>query len=216
VRNVIWAGVVSLGLGSLLSAGTFTAYYGDVDGFGVGATSAIDALSSNAGPGEDPFTDMRLIGNSTAFLGPAFTPLATLTFGPLAGNITSVVLTMRMGGFAGTTSPVDGPNALVIDGTSIGTALFDGFTPVGDNASDNVETRSFTFSPGQFALFADGAIALNGTYLSENSGFGSFQVDYLQFVVTTDADAGQVPEPGTWVLAGAGLLGLGLVRRRRN
>src|SRR5262245_52430886 len=74
-------------------------FYGDADGFGIGATTFKDPTVNSASGGEAAGTDIRLIG-SGAFPAPAFLPTATLSFAPQAG-ITSILMTLSMAAFGG-------------------------------------------------------------------------------------------------------------------
>ena len=182
--------------------------YGDQDGFGVGATTFKDPGTSSASAGEAAGTDVRLIG--AGFAAPAFSPTSALTFAPQAG-ITSILLTMSMAEFGGNVNSVEGPNTIVLDGLAVSSAFLDSFGSVASLANPNVVTRSVSLPSQFFALFADGSVSLAGTRISEASGFGSFQVDFMRFDVET---AAAVPEPASLLLLGTGVAAL-MVRRRR-
>ena len=56
-------------------ASLITTYYGDDDGFGVGATSGtMDPLVSNQNPGEEPLTDAQLISTAWEGVGAGCSP----------------------------------------------------------------------------------------------------------------------------------------------
>lgn len=193
-----------------------TTYYGDNDGFGVGATAGtINPNVSNQGVGEAPLTDLRLIGNGTwgcsapgGVCGP-FNPTGTFGAFSLTGTITSAILTLRTGSFDSATA-LDAPNRIFLDGVLVDPTFINGFSSA---ATDNVETRSFVLDASFFPLLADGLVSLSGTHLSEAAGSGSFQVDFMSLDITTDAT---VPEPTSIALLGLGLLGLGFARRKTN
>ena len=192
------------------AAANFTIFYGDNDGFGVGATTFKDPTINSAGIGEAAGTDIRLIG--TGFSAPGFAPTSTLSFGAIAG-ITSIQITLSMNAFGGDISPVDGPNSIVLDGLAIPVSFLGSFSSLGDASNPNIETRSAFLPATFFPLFADGSVNLTGTRITEAGGAQSFQIDYLRFDVSTDV----VPEPGTLGVVGLGLTGLGwLVRRRAS
>jgi hypothetical protein len=59
-------------------------------------------------------------------------------------------------------------------------------------------------------LLADGNVALAGTIVSEESGAGSFQIDFLRLDIST------IPEPAGLVLVLIGLLLSGMTCRSRG
>lgn len=196
-------------LASQSKGGVINTFYGDNDGFGIGATSgSIDPTASHAGAEDHGNTDTRLIGNGYA--APAFAPTDSFDSFSLGGQtITSVVLTARMGGFVNI-SPVDGSNILMINSTAIPTSFFGEFATTGNGFVD-LETISL---PSTFYAGLTGGVAnLSGTHISQGNGYGSFQVDFLELTITT---AESVPEPATMLLTGTALIGLALVRLRKK
>lgn len=190
---------------------TIITFYGDDDGFGIGTTSgSIDPTVSNADPGDADGTDTRLIG--AGFLAPGFTPTGGFDPFSVTGTITSAILTIRFGGFDSGPNPVDGPNQLFLDGLEVSPAFLSGFNSAN---TDLVETQSFALDSSFFSLLSDGAVSLAGTTISEDSGSGSFQIDFLSLEITTDM--GAVPEPATWafMIIGFGAIG-GAMRRQRK
>jgi len=187
-----------------------TVFHGDADGFGVGATTFKNPAVNSAGGGEASGTDIRLIG--TGFVAPAFQPTSTLSFAAISDPILSIQITLSMAEFGGDISPVNGPNSIVLDGLAVPVTFLGGFASFASGANPNVQTLSAFLPIAFFPLFADGSVNLTGTRISERSGFGSFQIDYLRFDVTT-AD---VPEPASAGMVLLGFAGLGVVMRRRT
>jgi hypothetical protein len=198
---------VALVLATPAVAGTVTVFYGDDDGFGVGATTFKDPLVDSAGVGEAPGTDVRLIG--TGFVAPPFEPAGGVSFAAIGGAIASITITMSMAEFGGDIDPVNGPNSIVLDGVAIPTSFLGSFSSFALGADPNIETMSALLAPAFFPLFADGSVSLAGTRISERLGFGSFQIDYIRFDIVT------VPEPSSIALLGLGLAGLAIARRKR-
>ena len=97
------------------SAATISTFYGDDDGFGIGAYSGtINPTVNNAGIGEAPLTDVRLIGDSGSYSGPAFAPTGNFDPFSISGTIVSATLTMKTGAFDSGPNPVDGPNSIFL------------------------------------------------------------------------------------------------------
>lgn len=191
------------------NASLITTYYGDDDGFGIGATSGVlDPNVSNASAGEAAFTDTRLIADG-AFLAPAFAPIASFDSFVLDGAITSIMLTLRIGAFDSAPT-LDAPNRIYLDGLLVDSAFIDGFSSAD---SFGIETMSYSLDSSFFALFSDGDVSLAGTHISEAPGSASFQVDFLSLDITTDASS--VPEASSLILLGFGLLGLFGAGRRK-
>jgi hypothetical protein len=219
ITQVLMA-VAFLAVASTAHAALVTGYYGDDDGFGIGATSGLLPSGNpfgfeHVGTGEAPFTDVGLIGNG--FIEPAFRPTygITLDFEPGA-TITAATLTLRTGAFS-SFAPLNGPNRIRLDGVDIGDELFSQFAANSfpeSNSFDGtaIETRSVALSPALFPLLADGNVSLIGTHISESVGGGSFVVDFVSLTVETAPAA--VPEPGTLVFVAAAALGLVSIARR--
>ena len=201
---------VLFGLVGLANATAITSYYGDDDGFGVGATSTVDPNVSHQGIGEAAYTDLRLIGGPYSPTYPDFAPTGNFSAFTVDGPITSAILTLRTGSFDSAPT-LDYPNRIYLDGTLVDPAFINSFSSYDTN---NVETKSWTLSPIFYSLLADGIVSLAGTNLAEASGSGSFQVDFMRLDIVTEA--APVPEPSTFLLFGAGLAGVGLMRRKKR
>ncbi len=194
-----------------VNASVITTLYGDNDGFGVGITSGVMAPnSSNQGVGEAPLTDLRLIGGPFSH-GP-FNPVGNFDAFSVDGPITSAILTLRTGSFDSSTA-LDAPNRIFLDGLLVDSSFINGFSSANSNL---VETMSFALDSSFFSLLSDGIVSLAGTHLSEASGSGSFQVDYLSLEITTGTTTTSVPEPASLALLGLGLAGIGFSRKKKS
>ncbi len=209
--------IAALGASVLIGASTpagaalVTAWYGDEDGFGVGIrTGVMNPISSNATASDAPGTDQRR-GGGTPATSP-FQPSGGFSYAiDVTARVTSATLVMRLGAFT-PTPPAGSPNRLTLDGIDF-SSFITGFTA---NATGGflVEMRSLTLPDTFYANLLDGIVSLAGTRLAERNNRGSFQVDFLRLDIVT-ADQVVVSEPPALALLGAGLLGLGLVARRR-
>jgi len=204
-------GLVLFILTASANAAAISTYYGDDDGFGIGLTSGSfpgDPITDNATASDPAGTDVRLIG--IGFAAPPFTPAGAFDPFSVSGNIVSATLTMRAGAWVSGPTPVDAAdgfaNVIVLDGLAVPGSFISSFV----NAGLAVEEQSIVLPAAFFPLLADGAVSLSGTHLSENSGDGSFQIDFLRLDIQT------VPEPGTLALLGVALAGLGFARHRKS
>lgn len=191
------ATLIALKLGGVAQAASITTFYGDDDGFGVGQTTGtlIDPDTSHQQRGEAPLTDQRLVGGSFYF--PAFAP--TGSFNPFRINpseiITAASLMLQTGSFDSGPNPVGGLNRILLDGLEVPSSFINGFSTVNGN---QIETQTINLASSFFSLLADGLVSLVGTYISEASGSGSFQVDFVRLAITTqsvDPAPSQAAEP---------------------
>jgi hypothetical protein len=201
-----------LGAGQASATTSYSALYGDNDGFGIGAYSGtLNPDVSHASGGEAPYTDVRLIGQG--YIAPPFAPTGGFsTFSiPTSQFIVSATLTMRTGAWvAQGGNRCDGKsNAIVLDGQAVPSSFLQQF-PGSGNTYAGIDTQSISLPSSFFDDLADGNVSLNGSYLSEYSGAGSFQVDYLQLDIETAPGL-----PAVALIGAAPLIG-GIVRRFRK
>jgi hypothetical protein len=217
-------GVILLFVVGSSQAATLITYYGDNDGFGVGQTVGYisDVATSHQTAGEAALTDFRLISNSFAGVCPdsgydissgapecgPFAPTGSFDAFAVTGHIVSAILTLRTGSFDSQPT-LDSPNRIYLDGLLVDPAFIGSFSSVNDN---KIETLSYALNSSFFSLLSDGAVSLAGTHLSEASGSGSFQVDFMSLTITTAT----VPVPAAVYLFGSGLGLLGWFRRRQT
>jgi hypothetical protein len=226
------ATLIALKLGGVAQAASITTFYGDDDGFGVGQTTGTltdPDTSHKKQRGEAPLTDQRLVGGSFFF--PAFAP--TGSFNPFRINpgeiITAASLTLRTGAFDSGPNPVGGLNRILLDGLEVPSSFINGFSTVNGN---QIETQTINLASSFFSRLADGLVSLAGTYISDASGSGSFQVDFVRLDITTQAadpepspmaapapsqSAQDVPEPASVLgLLVVGTLGAGSTLKRKQ
>lgn len=157
-------------------------------------------------------------------------PISTETW--YAGSFNGAVGNPVVGGTSGgggadpgapawTFSIADGHELIVIDCCNAGDAfeIFNfgssiGVTTVGTNGAGCFTAASCLADPtvgrGTFALGAGNHSLTMTVFSTTNVG----SQGNLFFRVNDTPDGGQVPEPGTFLLAGAALLGLGVSRKR--
>lgn len=197
-----------LAVGGVTTAQSASYLYGDEDGFGLGLVDGDSSDPQALGAGDGDGTDARLIGSG--FLAPAFTPSGGFSFGAITESIVSATLTISMLGFDSGPNPVDGPNDIKLDGVSI-SGLLSQFATT--SFPEIVETFSVSLDSSLYASLADGSVSLFGTSISEDSGSGSFAIDYLRLDIET---APAVPVPASLPLLMAGVGAFGLYRRRQT
>lgn len=200
----------SAGLALVLASGiasanmVFSNRVGDVDGFGIGATTpnqpffALDVLDFGSPDldGTDELIDETEVNHQYTF----------------SGNILSAKLTLFHGGWG-----AFGPARLLFNGTQVATLM------LGEVGNDNITLRE-TFDLFQLLDLTNNPSLLTGNDLVRivsvpgtdlGGPFDDGVLDYSLLTITTDAPGTTpVPEPTSWALVGLALASLAASRRR--
>jgi hypothetical protein len=193
--TVFFVSIMLLWTGGMASATTLISQYGDVDGFGIGATngSTFNWLSVGTTPDPGTITDAWIYNTQS------WTQTYSLAG---LGPITSATLDIFTGGI-GAGGP--GSVTLYVDSINIGSLS------VGDGPYLGIEPLqvawldSFDLIP-YVSTLTDGSVTISISTINDG-----WTLDYSKLTISDGVSA---PEPATMLLLGFGLIGLWGFRKK--
>ncbi len=163
--------------------------------------------------------DTSVRGDSNTSLVPASATIDCPSFNVAGADLTSVILYYVVDYSFAQLNPI--PVSVSMNFDPSGTNIFTNDIPLNvsktgtgstSNAQSSPNTSTFIGDPGTTTFIGPSVVLTPGTFTGADTVSASVFIDYIYDIPQT----GEVPEPTSVALLGAGLVGLGVVARRKR